>query len=302
MKRFFIIICSILLLSISYGIAQTKNQTTSEDTIRSFLIKMYNDKLYEDYDFLQKHCSPELLQKLQNAYTYDSDGPAYATWLFRSSLQDSKSGSDGKTMMLDVKADGDWYVYTALDMGWKVTNRIKVISKDGKIIIEDMDLTAEWAKAFVRNSYLYHWHKTLDVDSTVMKFCELVKHFMPDIHLDPSAIKAYIMSAEKENEMEGEGEDLLNIVTAGKYYTPLCSCDIYPYMKGQMSEDTLVALYKVYDSWKADFKTALRAIKDRCYREISLELYGNDHDIIGNREIVKYLIKTEKQGPDATCP
>ena len=31
----------------------------------------------------------------------------------------------------------------------------------------------------------------------------------------------------------------------------------------------------------------------KCYREISLEVYGNDHDIIGNREIVRYLIKTE---------
>lgn len=290
MKRFFLIICSILTLSISYGIAQTKNQTTSEDTIESFLTKMYNDKLYEDYDFLQKHCSPALLKKLQDAYPYDSDGVAYATWLFRSGQQDSKPGSDGKTMMLDVKADGDWYFYTALDMGWKVTNRIKVISKDVKIIIEDMDLTAEWAKSFVRNSYLYHWHKTQDVDSTVMTFCELAKYLMPDIQLDPSAIKAYIMSADKEDAME----DLLNIVTAGKYYTPLCSCDIYPYMKEQMSEEALAAFYKVYDSWKTDFKTALRAVKDKCYREISLELYGNDHDIIGNREIVRYLIKTEK--------
>ena len=292
MKRIILLIISIFVLSISYGIGQTHNETTSEDTIKSFLAKMYNDKLYEDYDFLQKHCSPELLQKLQDAYPYDSDGPAYATWLFRSSLQDSKSGSDGKTVMLDVMADGDWYVYTALDMGWEFTNRIKVISKDGKIIIEDMDLTAEWAKAFVRNSYLYHWHKTLDVDSTVMAFCELAKHLMPDIQLDPSAIKAYIMSAEKENAMEGE--DLLNIVTAGKYYTPLCRCDIYPYMKEQMSEETLAAFYNVYDSWKTDFKTALRAIKDKCHREISIELYDNDHDIIGNREIVRYLIKTEK--------
>ena len=125
-------------------------------------------------------------------------------------------------MMLDIKADGDWYVYTALDMGWKVTNRIKVTSKDSKIIIEDMDLTGEWAKAFVRNSYIYRWHKTQNADSTVMAFCELAKHLMPDIQLDPSAIK------------------------------------------------------------------------DKCYNEISIELYGNDHDIIGNREIVKYLIKTEK--------
>ena len=291
MKRIVLIIISIFALSISYAIGQTHNETTSEDHIKSFITKMYNDKLYEDYDFLQKHCSDELLKKLQDAYTYDSDGPAYATWLFRSGLQDDMPGSDGKNMMLDIKADGDWYFYTALDMGWKVTNRIKVISKDGKIIIEDMDFTAEWAKAFVRNSYLYRWHKTQDTDSTVMAFCELAQHLMPDIQLDPSAIKAYIMSAERENAMEGE--DILNIVTAGKYYTPLCSCDIYPYMKEQMNGDTLAAFYNVYGSWKTDFKTALRAIKDKCYREISLEVYGNDHDIIGNREIVKYLIKTE---------
>ena len=143
MKRFVLIICSILALSVSYGTAQTKNQTTSEDTIKSFLTRMYNDKLYEDYNFLQKHCSPELLKKLQDAYPYDSDGPAYATWLFRSGQQDGKPGLDDKTIMLDVKADGEWYFYTALDMGWDVTKRIKVISGDGKIIIEDMDLTGE---------------------------------------------------------------------------------------------------------------------------------------------------------------
>ena len=143
MKRIILLIISTFILSISYAIGQTPIQTISEDTIKSFLTKMYNDKLYEDYDFLQKHCSPELLKKLQDAYPYDSDGPAYATWLFRSGQQDSKPGSNGKTMMLDIKADGDWYVYTALDMGWKFTNRIKVISKDGKIILEDMDLTAE---------------------------------------------------------------------------------------------------------------------------------------------------------------
>ena len=292
MRRFVLIICSILAMSVFYGTAQTKNQTTSEDTIKSFLIKMYNDKLYEGYDFLQKHCSPELLKKLQDAYPYDSDEPAYATWMFRSGQQDSKPSSDGKTMILGVSADGDWYTYKALDMGWEFTNRIKLTSKDGKIIIEDIDLTAEWAKALVRNSYLYHWHKTQNEDSTISEFCELAKHLIPDIQLDPSAIKTYIMSAKKENAVEGE--DLLNIVTASKNYTPLCSCDIYPYMKEQMSEEALAAFYGVYDLWKTDFKTALKAIKDKCYNEISIELYGNDHDIIGNREIVKYLIKIEK--------
>ena len=126
MKRIVLIIISILAMSVSYGIAQTEEQAISEDAIKSFLTKMYNDKRYEDYDFLQKHCSDELLKKLQDAYTYDPDGPAYATWLFRSGLQDDMPGSDGKSMMLDIKADGDWYFYTALDMGWKFTNRIKV--------------------------------------------------------------------------------------------------------------------------------------------------------------------------------
>ena len=107
MKRIILIIISIFALSISYAIGQTHNETTSEDHIKSFITKMYNDKQYEDDDFLQKHCSPELLKKLQDAYQYDSDGPAYATWLFRSGQQDSKPGSDGKTMMLDVKTEGD---------------------------------------------------------------------------------------------------------------------------------------------------------------------------------------------------
>ena len=265
---------------------------TPEMMFEAFINKMYNEKFYEDYSFLQKHCSPELLKKLQDAYPYDSDKPAYATWQFRSGQQDIKPGSDDKTMILDVTVDGDWYTYKALDMGWEFTNRIKLTSKDSKIIIEDMDLTAEWAKVFVRNSYLYSWYKTQNEDSTISTFCELAEHLIPDIKIDPSAIKAYIMSAEKENAMEGE--DLLNIATAGKYYTPLCSCDIYPYMKEQMSEEALAAFYKVYDSWKTAFKTALKAIKNKCYRDICIELYGNDHDIIGNREIVKYLIKTEK--------
>ena len=98
MKRIILIIISIFALSISYAIGQTHNEATTEDTIKPFLTKMYNDKLYENYDFLQKHCSPELLKKLQDAYTYDSDGPAYATWLFRSGQQDSKPGSSVTAM------------------------------------------------------------------------------------------------------------------------------------------------------------------------------------------------------------
>ena len=116
----------------------THTSPTKSDEIKSFITQMYNDKLYEDYAFLQKHCTTELLKKLQDAYPYDTDGRAYATWLFRSGQQDSKPGSDDKTIMLEVKADGDWFVYTALDMGWKFANRIKITSKGGKIVIEDI--------------------------------------------------------------------------------------------------------------------------------------------------------------------
>ena len=117
----------------------THTSTTKSDEIKSFITQMYNNKLYEDYDFLRKQCSSWLLKKLQDAYPYDTDGIAYATWLFRSSQQDSKPGADDRTIMLEVKADGDGFVYTALDMGWEFTNRIKITSsKGGEIVIEDI--------------------------------------------------------------------------------------------------------------------------------------------------------------------
>lgn len=55
MKRIVPIIISIFAMSISYVIGQTHNETTSEEHIKSFITKMYNDKQYEDDDFLQKH-------------------------------------------------------------------------------------------------------------------------------------------------------------------------------------------------------------------------------------------------------
>ena len=116
----------------------THTSTTRSDEIKSFITQMYNNKLYEDYAFLQKHCSAELLKKLRDAYPYDTDGIAYATWLFRSGQQDSKPGAYDKTIMLEVKAVGDWFVCTALDMGWEFTNKIKITNKGGEIVIEDV--------------------------------------------------------------------------------------------------------------------------------------------------------------------
>ena len=113
---------------------------TPEMMFKAFITKMYNEKLYENYAFLHKHCSPELLKKLQEAYTYDSDDTAYATWLFRSGQQDDKSSQENRTELIDITADGDWYNYTALDMGWEFSKRIKLSRKDNLIVIEDLEI------------------------------------------------------------------------------------------------------------------------------------------------------------------
>lgn len=153
MKQFVVLI--VLLIGVLYNVCaqdrllrehELHNTSKSSDIcdkksavfVAKWIERMYNDKRYEDYNFLQKHCSTELLKKLQDAYPYDTDGIAYATWLFRSGQQDNKPGAEDKTIMLEVKADGDWFVYTALDMGWEFANRIKVTNKDGEIIIEDI--------------------------------------------------------------------------------------------------------------------------------------------------------------------
>ena len=147
MKRLIILIVlltgALCNVSAEERLHPTHTSTTTSDEIQSFITQMYNNKLYEDYAFLQKHCSAELLKKLKDAYPYDTDGIAYATWLFRSGQQDSKPGADDKTIMLEVKADGDWFIYTALDMGWEFTNRIKITNKGGEIIIEDVSVVKD---------------------------------------------------------------------------------------------------------------------------------------------------------------
>ena len=153
MKRFVILI--VLLTRVLYNVcaqdrllrehelhSTSKTSDIYDEKSTDFVVKwierMYNDKLYEDYDFLQKHCTAEFLKKLQDSYPYDTDGIAYATWLFRSGQQDVKPEAEDKTIMLEVKADGDWFIYTALDMGWEFTNKIKLANKSGEIIIEDV--------------------------------------------------------------------------------------------------------------------------------------------------------------------
>ena len=68
MKRLIIII--VLLAGIVCNVSAQERlhpSTSKSDDIKSFITRMYNDKLYEDYDFIQRYCSPKLLKKLQYA-------------------------------------------------------------------------------------------------------------------------------------------------------------------------------------------------------------------------------------------
>lgn len=99
-----------------------------------FIRGMYENVLYEDYGFLEKHCSESLLTKLSEAYDYEGEG--YAVWEFRSGAQDGPSNEHG---IISIEDDGDgWYIYTAVDMGITFRKRIKVSHEGGKVMIEDI--------------------------------------------------------------------------------------------------------------------------------------------------------------------
>ena len=100
-----------------------KEKKPTEKEIISFIKEMYNGELYNDYDFLKKHCTKSLLKHLAAEYDYDDRG--YACWLFRSGLQDGPSERHG---IISIKPLGNsWYKYSYYDMGTKTENKIKVI-------------------------------------------------------------------------------------------------------------------------------------------------------------------------------
>ena len=105
MKR--LILIAIILVTAPF--LKSYGQTLDDSLAKEFITKMYNDKLYEDYDFLESHCSKELLKKLKDAYPYDSDDVVYATWLFKSGYQDSNPDSEDKTILLGVTFEEGWY-------------------------------------------------------------------------------------------------------------------------------------------------------------------------------------------------
>lgn len=108
------------------------------DSIISFLRLMYENSDYNNYPFLNGHCTQHLLSVLSEAYDYDcNESPCYATWLFRTQSQDYKSSTENESRVISVKDLGDnWFEIEFYDGGWKGIKKIKAYFKDGNIVMD----------------------------------------------------------------------------------------------------------------------------------------------------------------------
>lgn len=124
MKKIFTLITALVLVC-----------SCSQNTDKELFIKeMYEQKKFEDYAFLEKHCTKDLLAKLASEYDYEGEG--YAVWKFRSAAQD---GPSDESRIISIQDEGDgWYRYTASDMGIAFSKRILLLDEGGRIVIADL--------------------------------------------------------------------------------------------------------------------------------------------------------------------
>ena len=117
-----------------------------ERIIKEFITNMYNNHLYDEYRFLEKHCSRHLLEKLSEDYGYDHDGVAYAVWNFQTGAPEAKPGGNNKKEIISVVASGDgWYTYEFYDNGWRGRTRLKCFIQDGEVIMDVLEkIYDEW--------------------------------------------------------------------------------------------------------------------------------------------------------------
>lgn len=130
----------LLLLTILIGFISCQHAPKADE----FLTNMYNQQLYQDYAWLESHCTSEFLSYLQAQYEYECEdgGPCYAVWCFRTDHQDG----DGPSHILSIEDEGDgFYVYHFLDMGWEGTHRIHLIPMDTTFIISSLAPVAQSA-------------------------------------------------------------------------------------------------------------------------------------------------------------
>lgn len=111
----------------------------NDSLIRDFITNMYENKCYEDYDFLEAHCTAKMLKHLKDEFEYDGDG--YAVYMFRTGAQDYKPGAENiKDKVLSITKDNEgWYHYIFTDGGWHGENKIKVCVENGEVIVDELE-------------------------------------------------------------------------------------------------------------------------------------------------------------------
>ncbi|MBR5018411.1 MAG: hypothetical protein IKX53_02100 [Bacteroidales bacterium] len=108
------------------------NNTAEEDAlIMDFIKEMYENSLFVENEFLESHCTPNLLQQLKDDYDYEGEG--YANWDFRS---DSQDGFGEQTGILKIEKINGRYYYEALDGGVKFRNILSAFVQDGQVLFD----------------------------------------------------------------------------------------------------------------------------------------------------------------------
>lgn len=139
MKAKLTLVLALMLALMACG-KQEQKLSNDDAMIMKFIVDTYNSGMYVDYDFLEAHCSPALLERLQNDYPYEYEGVAYAVWDFRTNAQDNKSENDTTYGIITVRADGNgWYSYEFFDSGYRGINRVKASIKDNEVTFEELE-------------------------------------------------------------------------------------------------------------------------------------------------------------------
>lgn len=104
------------------------------DMVRSF----YNDRLFEDYDYLRQNCTERMLKQLADDYRNEYGDEGLAVWLFRSGAQDGPS----KVHAIESirRLDDGWFRYKAYDMGISFTRDIRIVNKNGRLLIDQVKM------------------------------------------------------------------------------------------------------------------------------------------------------------------
>ncbi len=105
--------------------------TADDELIMNYIKEMYEKDLYWEVEWLEKHCTPKLLQQLKNDYEYDGEG--YAFWEFRSDSNDG-GGEDDRVVEV-VKKNGEFY-YEGVDGGTWFRNIVSAFVKDGVVMFD----------------------------------------------------------------------------------------------------------------------------------------------------------------------